>query len=189
MKQTLLTLALVVFAMGFALAQRTISGKVSDANGDPLIGASILVKGTDIGTVTDETGAYSLAVPEGRNVLVFSYTGFSTQEITLGTSNVVDLSLAESAEQLSEVLVTAIGIQREKKALGYAVTDLSGDQIAQRSEADPVRAVAGKVPGVQISGAGVLRDNLPKSTFAVFLPLRVIPSPFSWWMGYLLIIP
>lgn len=154
MKQTLLVLALVFFAFGITLAQRNISGKIADSNGDPLIGASILIKGTDIGTVTDELGAYSITVPPGNNVLIFSYTGFTTQEITLGANNVLDMTLAESAEQLSEVLVTAIGIQREKKALGYAVTDLNGDQITQRSEPDPVRAIAGKVPGVQISGAG-----------------------------------
>lgn len=147
-------MALVLFAIGATLAQRTVSGKVTDAQGVPLIGASILVKGTSTGTVTDLDGTYSVSVPDGSKTLVFTYTGFSTQEITLGASNVVDLTMQESAEQLSEVLVTAIGIQREKKAMGYSVTELSGDEVNQRSEPDPVRAVAGKVPGVQISGAG-----------------------------------
>lgn len=147
-------MALVLLAIGVSVAQRTVSGKVTDAQGQTLIGASILVKGTSTGTVTDVDGTYSLLVPEGGSILVFTYTGFSTQEITLGASNVVDLVLSESAEQLSEVLVTAVGIQREKKALGYSVTELGGDALQQKSEVDPVRAVAGKVPGVQIAGAG-----------------------------------
>lgn len=154
MKKLSLVFALVVFAFGMALAQRTVSGKVTDAQGEPLIGASILVKGTSTGTVSDVDGTYSLAVPAGGTILVFTYTGFSTQEITLGASNVVDLTMQEAASQLTEVLVTAIGIQREKKALGYSVTELGGDALQQKSEADPVRAIAGKVPGVSISGAG-----------------------------------
>ncbi len=154
MKKLSLVLTLVLFAVCTMMAQRTVSGKITDSKGEPLIGASVLVKGTSTGTVTDVDGSYSLTVPAGGNTLVFSYTGFATQEVTLGASNVMDLVMQESAEQLSEVLVTAIGIQREKKALGYAVTDVKGDDVQQRSEPDPVRAVAGKVPGVQITGGG-----------------------------------
>ncbi len=154
MKKLSLVLMLVLCAVGVALAQRTVSGKVTDAGGEPLIGASILVKGTSTGTVTDVDGTYSLTVPDGGTILVFTYTGFSTQEVTLGASNVVDVTMAEAAEQLSEVLVTAIGIQREKKALGYAASDVSSDQITQRSEPDPVRTLAGKVPGVNIQAGG-----------------------------------
>ncbi len=154
MKKLLLVVTLVLFAMGISLAQRNASGKVTDSKGEPLIGASILVKGTSTGTVADIDGNYSLTVPSGSEVLVVSYTGFTTQEITLGASNLLDITMAESDATLSEVLVTAIGIQREKKALGYAVTELGGDQLQQKSEPDPVRAIAGKVPGVSISGAG-----------------------------------
>ncbi len=153
MKKLSLVLTLVCFAFGFAMAQRTVSGTVTDEKGDALIGASILVKGTSNGTVSDVDGKYSLSVPAGSNVLVISYTGFSEQEITLGASNIQDVIMKEGV-QIDEVLVTAVGIQREKKALGYSVTDLKGDDLAQRSEPDPVRAIAGKVPGVQITGAG-----------------------------------
>ncbi len=154
MKKLSLVLTLVLFAIGATLAQRTVTGTVTDAEGIPLIGASILVKGTSSGTVTDIDGSYSLSVPEGSNTLVFSYTGFSTREVQIGASNIVDITMEEAAEQLSEVVVTAIGIEREKKAIGYAVTDLAGDQLQQRSEPDPLRSVAGKVTGVQISGSG-----------------------------------
>lgn len=154
MKKLLLALSLVVFAVVGAMAQRTISGKVTDKNGQPLIGASVLVKGTTTGTVSDIDGSYSLAVPANGSILVFSYTGYNSQEVTLGTSNAVDISLEENAQQLNEVLVTSIGIKRDKKALGYAVTNLTNEDITQRSEVDPVRAVAGKIPGVQITGGG-----------------------------------
>lgn len=151
MKKLSLVLTLVLFAIGATMAQRTVSGKVTDTNGVPLIGASVLVKGTTTGTVTDIDGNYSLSVPEGANTLVFSYTGFSTQEVSIGTSNVVDLSMEEAAEQLSEVVVTGLGIRKEKKALGYAVTTLGSKDLELRPEADVARVLRGKVPGVDIT--------------------------------------
>jgi TonB-linked SusC/RagA family outer membrane protein len=152
MKKLSLVLTLVFFAFGFAIAQRTITGTVSDQKSEPMVGASILVKGTTTGTVTDIDGKYSLNVPDGANTLVFSFAGYQTQEATLGASNVIDLSLSEST--LQEVVVTAIGIQREKKALGYSATDLKSEDIAQRSESDPLRALTSKVPGVNVVGGG-----------------------------------
>ena len=154
MKKHLLALSLVFFAALSAYAQRTITGKVTDSGGEPLIGASILVKGSSTGTVTDLDGTYSLAVPANATVLVFSYTGYESKDLALGASNVVDATLEEGAEQLSEVLVTAIGIERSKKSMGYAVTNLNSSDVLQRSEADPLRAVAGKIPGVTITGSG-----------------------------------
>ncbi|MDX1941269.1 MAG: SusC/RagA family TonB-linked outer membrane protein [Saprospiraceae bacterium] len=151
MKKLSLVLTLVLLAMGTMIAQRTVSGKVSDANGTPLIGASILVKGTTIGTVTDIDGSYSLSVPDGNNILVFTYTGFSTQEVSLGASNVLDLVMQEAAEQLSEVVVTAQGLRREKKALGYAVSSVGEEALQDRPQADVGRVLQGKVPGVNIT--------------------------------------
>lgn len=151
MKKLSLVLALVLCAIGVTVAQRTVTGKVSDASGSPLIGASILVKGTSSGTVTDVDGTYSISVPEGSTVLVFTYTGFSTQEITLGASNVVDLVLEESAEQLSEVVVTAQGLRRDKKALGYAVSTVDEKALQDRPQADVGRVLQGKIPGVNIT--------------------------------------
>lgn len=151
MKKLSLVLTLVLFAIGATMAQRTVSGKVTDTNGVPLIGASVLVKGTTTGTVTDIDGNYSLSFPEGATTLVFSYTGFSTQEVAVGTSNVVDVSMEEAAEQLSEVVVTGLGIRKEKKALGYAVTTLGSKELELRPEADVARVLRGKVPGVDIT--------------------------------------
>ena len=156
MKRLSLFLAMLFLtAWTTLLAQRNISGKVIDEAGEPLIGASVQVKGLTVGTVTDVDGAFAIEVPTGHDVLVVTYTGYATKEANLG-SNVgeITITMVESAEQLSEILVTAIGIQREKKALGYSVTDLSGDQLAQRSEPDAIRAIAGKTPGVQVTGGG-----------------------------------
>lgn len=150
MKKHLLVVALVVFGLVGAMAQRTISGTVTDESGEPLIGASILVKGTSTGMVTDLDGTYSLSVPEGATTLVFSYTGYTTKEVELGASNVLDVVLAESAETLSEVVVTGLGIKKEKKALGYGVSTLSTDEIGGRAESDVSRILRGKATGVDI---------------------------------------
>lgn len=151
MKKLSLVLTLVLFAIGATLAQRTVTGTVTDAEGIPLIGASILVKGTSSGTVTDIDGSYSLSVPEGSNTLVFSYTGFATQEVQVGASNVMDVTMEESAAQLSEVVVTSLGIKKDKRALGYGVTTVTEELIGKRPEADVSRVLQGKVPGVNIT--------------------------------------
>jgi len=151
MKKLSLVLVLVLFAIGATMAQRTISGTVTDVEGLPLIGASILVKGTSTGTVTDIDGNYTLNVPEGNNTLVFSYTGFATQEVEIGASNVINVTMTEAAEQLTEVVVTGLGIRKEKKALGYGVTTLDNRQLELRPEADVARVLRGKVPGVDIT--------------------------------------
>jgi TonB-linked SusC/RagA family outer membrane protein len=154
MKKISLVLSLVLFALGFAVAQRTVTGTVSDQKGEPMVGSSVLVKGTTTGVVSDIDGKYSLNVPAGATTLVFSFAGYETQESTLGASNVVDIILAEST--LQEVVVTALGIRRDKKALGYASTTISASDIAEKPETDVARALAGKSPGVNIvSSAGL----------------------------------
>jgi TonB-linked SusC/RagA family outer membrane protein len=153
MKRLLTTFTLVMAVVGFALAQRTVVGTVTGDDGEALVGASVGVKGAAAGARTDLNGKYSVQVPAGSDVLVFSYTGYATQELKIGASNVIDVTMSGNA-QLQEIVVTAIGIERDKKSLGYAATDLKSEQIVQRAEVDPVRALAGKVPGVNIQGAG-----------------------------------
>ncbi|MCB0639728.1 MAG: SusC/RagA family TonB-linked outer membrane protein [Lewinella sp.] len=150
MKKLSLVLSLVLFATGFVLAQRSVSGTVTDESGEPLIGASILVQGTSTGTVTDIDGSFSLTVPDGSTTLVVSYTGFETQNVTLGASNTIDIIMSEGIA-LDEVVVTGLGIRREKKALGYAVTTLGSRDLELRPEADVARVLRGKVPGVDIT--------------------------------------
>ncbi len=150
MKKLSLILALVLAVTGMALAQRTVTGTVTDETGESLIGASVLVKGTTTGTVTDVDGAYSVTVPDGSNTLVISYTGFDSREVELGASNVMDIIMSEGVS-LGEVVVTGLGIKKEKKALGYGVTTLGNEAIENRQEADVARLLRGKATGVDIT--------------------------------------
>jgi len=150
MKRLSLVLSLVLFVAGFALAQKTITGTVTDEAGEALIGASILVKGTTSGTVTDLDGKYSLSVPDGSDVLIYSYTGFDTQEIEIGTRTVVDIIMAEGIS-LGEVVVTALGVEREEKALGYAVQQVKGDDVARSGASNAVDGLVGKAAGIQVT--------------------------------------
>lgn len=159
MKKLSLVLVLALFGVSSMVAQRNITGTVTDDAGESLIGVSILAKGTSTGTVTDIDGTYSLRVPDGTTTLVFSYTGFGTQEVALGASNVVDVTMAEAAEQLSEVVVTGLGIRKEKKALGYAVTTIGSKDVQLKPEADVGRILRGKVPGVDITSTSGLAGS------------------------------
>ena len=115
---------LLVGATGIAFSQNIITGTVEDADG-PLIGASVLVKGTTRGTITDMDGHYSIEAEPGSE-LEFSYMGYSAQTITVN-GNVINVTMSEDTEVLSEVVVTAMGIKRDKKALGYEVGEVKGE--------------------------------------------------------------
>lgn len=156
MKKFLLVCFSFVFAVGSVLAQeRVVSGRVtSSEDGSSLPGVNVVVKGTTNGTVTDADGNFKLTVPSSGGSLVFSFIGLQTQEIQIGERSVVDVSLGLDVQQLTEVVVTAAGIEREKKALGYSVANVSGAEMQQRSEPDPLRALQGKMPGVNITGGG-----------------------------------
>lgn len=158
MKQLLTTLLLVLVSVGATLAQRTVVGTVTDENGEALIGASIIVKGGGGGGRTDVNGKFSVQVPAGSNVLVFSYTGYSTEEITLSTSNVVDLTMRPNAT-VQEVVVTALGIKRDRKALGYAATVVNSSEIAEKPETDVARALIGRSPGINITNSSGLAGS------------------------------
>jgi TonB-linked SusC/RagA family outer membrane protein len=134
------------------MAQRSVSGVVTDTNGESLLGASVLIKGTSVGTVTDLDGKYTINVPEGSNTLVFSYTGFATQEVELGASNVLDVVMEEGVT-LETAVVTALGVERQEKALGYAVQDVGGDELNETNSVSFIDALNGKAAGVQITQA------------------------------------
>lgn len=157
MKRLLTSLLLVLAAASFALAQRTVMGTVSD-DGGGLIGATVSVKGTNVGTRTDNDGKYSIAVPAGATTLVFIYTGYETQEVTLGVSNVLDVKMSGTT-QLEEVVVTALGIKRDRKALGYAATVVNAADVAGKPETDVARTLAGKSPGIIIQNSAGLAGS------------------------------
>ncbi len=125
----------------------TITGTVSDDTG-PLPGVSIIIKGTTTGTETDFDGKYAIKANTG-DVLVFSFVGMATQEIIVGTSNTIDVVLVAD-NVLDEVIVTALGIKREKKALGYAVSEVSSKDLEQKSQPDLGRLLKGKAAGVNV---------------------------------------
>ena len=112
-KRLLLLLSMVVLSLGISYAQKSISGTVLNDQKEPLIGASVVVKGTTAGAITDIDGKYSLSVPSDATTLVISFTGFTTQEIPIGASSVIDITLEEGAA-LQEVVVTAFGIKKDK---------------------------------------------------------------------------
>lgn len=151
MKKLSLVFFMVLFGLSYSIAQRTITGTVSDEDGAPLIGASILAKGTSTGTVTDLDGNYTLRIPEGADALIVSYTGFETKEVMLGASDVVDVKLAEGVAQLSEVVVTALGVERERKELGYAITTVDGEDMAKVRSSNALEALSGRVAGLRIN--------------------------------------
>ena len=140
---------LLAFVVQLTFAQeKTISGTVSDDAG-PLPGVNIIVKGTTTGTQTDFDGKYNISASVG-DVLVFSFVGYDTEERTVGAANTIDVTMQEGVV-LDEVVVTAQGIKREKKALGYAVSEVKADDIEQRTEGDVARVLSGKASGVQIT--------------------------------------
>lgn len=153
MKKLLQSLFMLLFIAGAAMAQdRTITGTVTGKDdGQPLPGVTILVKGTKNGTQTGANGKYVLSVPSGPATLEFSYLGYVTQAVAVTSTNVIDIALETDSKSLSEVVVTALGISREKKTLGYSSTQVGAEEINRASPTNIVSGLQGKVAGVDIS--------------------------------------
>lgn len=149
MKKLLLLVFVLLCSVGTILAQRTINGTVTDEEGAPLIGATVLVQGTATGAVSDIDGRYSVTVPEGSSVLIFSYTGYRTQEVELGASNVVDVTLVEDVIGLEDVVVTGYSTTRKKDITG-SVSSVSGEEIASEAAVNVQTALRGRAAGVQV---------------------------------------
>jgi TonB-linked SusC/RagA family outer membrane protein len=157
MKKNLLMSFLVFFCslLSVVAQERKVTGKVSAAeDGSSLPGVTIQLKSSSKGVQTDANGAYSIMVPENGGTLVFSYIGLLSQEVAIGNQSVMNITLANDTKNLSEVVITAIGIQRDKRSLGYSSSSVKAEQLAQKSEPDPLRGLTGKVPGVSIVAGG-----------------------------------
>ncbi|MEP0212354.1 MAG: SusC/RagA family TonB-linked outer membrane protein, partial [Cellulophaga sp.] len=158
MKNTLVLLFSVLFTT-IAYSQQ-ISGTVTDSEGIPLLGVTIVVKGTQNGTTTDFDGKYIINAKQA-DVLKFSYIGMLPKEVTVGTTTVVNVTLEEDASQLDEVVVTAFGVEKKEKSLGYSVTQVKSEDLNLTGQANALEALQGRVAGVQInrtsgsSGGGV----------------------------------
>src|SRR5450759_1643504 len=154
MKKLFLLIVLLVFVSGYTLFAQTvvITGKVaSSVEGEGIIpGVTVVVKGTTIGTITDVSGKYSLTAPVNAKTLVFSYIGMKTQEVDISGRTVIDYVMQPDLVGLNEVVVTALGISREKKSLGYASQEVKGDNISTVKTSNFMNSLSGKVSGVQI---------------------------------------
>jgi TonB-linked SusC/RagA family outer membrane protein len=137
-------------------AQTTVKGAVIDAtSGLGLPGVNVIIKGTVQGASTDFDGNYSIDISDANAVLQFSYLGFISQEVAVNGRAVIDVSLVEDVSQLNEVVVTALGIKRERKSLGYSVQEIKGESVAEAREPNMVNALSGKITGLQVvKGSG-----------------------------------
>ena len=146
-----LTCLLLTSVSAFAQT-KTVTGTVTDAANEPLIGASVLVQGTSTGTITDMDGKYSISVtPE--NVLVFSYVGMTTQSVKVGAQNVINVTLKEDSQVLAETVVIGYGSAKKRDLTG-SITNVKGEEIANKPATNPLSSLQGKVAGVQIVNSG-----------------------------------
>ena len=136
-----------------AFAQKQITGTVVDRNGEPLAGVAVMVAGYGVGTVTDHEGAYTLTV-RGGDVLQFSFFGMRTESVSIADKTRIDVTMEDDTLRLDEVVVTATGMTRQEKTLGYASTTVRSDELVKGHAADALSGLAGKVAGVQISSSG-----------------------------------
>jgi TonB-linked SusC/RagA family outer membrane protein len=146
---------LLLLCCQLAVAQSlSIQGKVLDEQGQGLPGASVAVKGTTNGTITDADGNYRLSVTSGNEVLVVTFIGYLKQEVSVGNRKYIDVQLQPDMKQLDEVVVTALGIEREQKALGYAVSTVSAEELTNARSNNFASALSGKVAGLNLTSPG-----------------------------------
>jgi len=154
-RKIMLLLMLLLFGFGNAIAQRVITGKVIDADGLPVLGATVGIKGTTAGTISGEDGTYRLKVPANvtGDTIVISFMGMRTFEEPINGRAVIDANLQSDDVAVDEVVVTAMGISRSEKTLGYAATKVDADDIVSANTTNLNNALAGKVAGVQINSS------------------------------------
>ncbi|CAN0601817.1 unnamed protein product, partial [Ectocarpus sp. 12 AP-2014] len=145
-----LTVAVLLFFQAVIGQDKTVSGVVTDDTGSPLPGVNVVEKGTTNGTSTDFDGNYSINV-DANATLVFSSLGYKTKEVGVNGRSTVNTSIAEDASELDEVVVTALGIRKETKALGYSLTEVDAEEIATIKTPNAINSLQGKIAGVNIS--------------------------------------
>lgn len=151
--------------------ERTITGRVLDAKGEPLIGVSILIKGTTDGAITDLDGNYKVVTKNANPILVYSYIGYKTQEIPLKGQTAINITMLDDTQVIDEVVVTALGIKRSEKALSYNVQQVNTNEITSNKDANFVNSLSGKVAGVNInassSGVGGVSKVVMRGTKSI----------------------
>ncbi|MGK2864235.1 MAG: SusC/RagA family TonB-linked outer membrane protein [Chitinophagaceae bacterium] len=154
MRKLLVLLTAILYFTGGLLAQKTVTGKVTDDQGNPIPNASVIIKGTNSGTVTNSDGTYSLTVPAEANTLIFSAVDMTLQEMTIGTNSIVNLSLKSENRTMAEVVVTSFGIKRDKKLLGYSTPTIKAEDLTAVRNSNISNSLVGKVAGVRTQGSG-----------------------------------
>lgn len=149
--QRLLPVLFMIMTATAAMAQYSVSGRVlSGEDQSPLPGVNILVKGTTNGTITDGDGAFVINAPSANDVLLFSFVGFTTQEVTISNRTTIEVVLVPDAKQLTEVVVTALGIEKSKAKVGYAIQEVKGQDLTKAREPNAINSLVGKVAGLNI---------------------------------------
>jgi len=180
MRKLLLLMVLVIAGLT-SWAQRAVTGRVTDANGNPIVGASVQVQNTQVGTVTREDGSFSLTVPANGHRLIITAIGMAAQEVALGTESNYAVSLQAGAQQnLQEVVVSSLGVRRDKKTLGYSAATIGAEELTAARQSNITNALAAKVGGVRVQGSGgaftgsrvLIRGNT--SVTGVSAPLYVV---------------
>ncbi len=141
----------ILFSVQFTFAQKEISGTVtSSSDSTPIPGVNVVVQGTNTGTETDFDGKYIINASKG-DVLVFSYVGMETKNLTVGDSQTINVSMTEDSQQLSEVIITALGVKKTRKSLTYAAQDVKAEELSRVKQTNPMNSLSGKVSGISIS--------------------------------------
>jgi len=179
-KITLLLMTAILSLLGVSAQEKKVTGKVSDGTGNPVPGASILVKGTTIGTSTDASGNFTISLPDNSRVLIISAVGFDQQEVSVGSRSSVSITLnLAGTQEISEVVVTGVAQGQSIKKTPFAITKVSSDRINVVPGTDASQSLRGKVAGIQISqaqgdgGAAVFLRGA-KSVFGNISPLIVV---------------
>lgn len=153
----LISFVLMSSLISGAFAQRTVSGTVtSGVDGTGLPGVAVRVQGTTTGVTTNFDGEYRLEVPEGKDVLIFSFVGFNTEEVAIGNRSTIDVVLMEDVKQLQEVVVTALGIEKTKNELSYAAQTVDAEAISETRETNFVNSLSGRVAGLNVKRSNTM---------------------------------
>lgn len=140
-------------SMNTQAQDKMLRGKVTIAStGEEFPGVSVFIKGTTVGTVTGTDGTYSLKLPTNANIVVFSFVGYKSVEVAISGQSTIDAQLVEDIQSLNEVVVTALGVEKEKKALGYATQTIQSNDLIQARETNLVNSLAGRIAGVTVVG-------------------------------------
>ena len=150
LKLVFLTMLVALISMNEVLAQSDVKGTITDTKGQPLTGVSVLVKGSKRGTTTDAAGRFTINAP-GNGTIIFTMVGYTEKEVKLSNQTLINLQLNTRAEDIGEVVVTALGVKKEVKRLGYAVQEVKGTDLVKAREPNPINSLVGKIAGLDVA--------------------------------------